>query len=326
MLEGKRIILTGHSSGGALAILASTWLLENCTKSSTPKLLYPICITFGSPLVGDSTFNHALEREGWSHNFLHFVMSIDIVPRIMLTPLSSYKEEIQTVLSLLSPNASDFGHEIIQRSNVPSFYKTVLKNGLSISSHQACGFMGCTNSLLGTLSSFVDLSPYRPSGTWVFGTSEGQLIVMQNSDAVFQVLFYLMQLNPQEQLSQVTYRSLNEHWQYDSKLKEWIVQNGEVISLLGAEIDANGLDLGSLKLVSTFPIWLIGVLLRIICCCSRFPWRFFLVINLLPFICTLMSHIYFVIMVNDILRQLVDFYTKNSSLLGQYRKRNVSIF
>lgn len=238
-----------------MAILASIWLLENCTKSSTPKQLYPICITFGSPLVGDSTFSHALEREGWSHNFLHFVVSIDIIPRIMLNPLSYYQEEIQTVLSLLLPNASDFSHETIQRSNMSSFYRTVLKNGLSISSHQACMFMGCSNSLLGTLSSFVDLSPYRPSGTWVFVTIEGQLIVMQNSDAVLQVLFYLMQLNPQEQLSQVAYRSLNEHWQYDLKLKEWIVRNREVFSLLNAEIDAGGLDLGNLKLVNIFLMW-----------------------------------------------------------------------
>jgi enhanced disease susceptibility 1 protein len=254
MLEGKRIIFAGHSSGGGIAILASIWLLEKCTESSTPKQLYPICITFGSPLVGDSTFNHALEREGWSHNFLHFVTSIDIVPRIMLTPLSSYQEEIQTTLSLLSPNASDFSHETIQRSNMLLFYRTLLKNCLSISSHQACVFMGCTNSLLGTLSSFVDLSPYRPSGSWVFCASEGQVIVMKNSDAVLQVLFYLMQLNPQEQLSQVAYRSLNEHWQYDSKLKEWIMGNGEVVSLLHAEIDADGLDLGNLKLVSIFLI------------------------------------------------------------------------
>lgn len=116
-------------------------------------------------------------------------------------------------------------------------------------------FMGCSNSLLGTLSSFVDLSPYRPSGTWVFVTIEGQLIVMQNSDAVLQVLFYLMQLNPQEQLSQVAYRSLNEHWQYDLKLKEWIVRNREVFSLLNAEIDAGGLDLGNLKLVNIFLMW-----------------------------------------------------------------------
>ncbi|KAJ4762321.1 alpha/beta-Hydrolases superfamily protein [Rhynchospora pubera] len=248
MMEGKRVIFCGHSSGGAIAILASVWLLENCTQSITPKQLYPICITFGSPLVGDSTFNHAVEREGWSCNFLHFIMSIDIVPRIMLNPLSSYKEQIQSVLHLLSPNASDYSHETVQRSNMSSFYRTVLKNCLSISSHQACVFMGCTNSLLGTLTSFVELSPYRPSGTWAFCTSEGQVIVMQNSDAVLQLLFYLMQLNPQEQLTQVAYRSLNEHWQYESKLKEWIVRNGEAVIYLGAEIDADGLDVGNLEL------------------------------------------------------------------------------
>ncbi|KAJ3677454.1 hypothetical protein LUZ60_003178 [Juncus effusus] len=246
--EGKRVIFTGHSSGGAIAVLAAVWLLENHAKSAAHEQFHP-CITFGAPLIGDSVFNHALEREGWSHNFLHFIISIDIIPRILLSPVSTYNYEIQTVLNFLSPKASNFGLESIQRSNlVPSFYESVLKNSLSVSSYQACGFMGCTNSLMGTLTSFVVLSPYRPFGTCVFLTSEGRVIVTKNSDAILQLLFYFMQLNPHEQFADVAYRSLNEHWLYESKLKDWILRNGEGLSFIISESDLDGSAFSDLKL------------------------------------------------------------------------------
>jgi len=75
--------------------------------------------------------------------------------------------------------------------------------------------MGCTSSILGTLTSFIDLSPYRPCGTYYFFTSSEQLIVLTNSDAVLQLLFYCLQLDPQQQLLDAAARSLSAHWQYE---------------------------------------------------------------------------------------------------------------
>uniref|UniRef100_A0A0A9H6N0 EDS1 EP domain-containing protein n=1 Tax=Arundo donax TaxID=35708 RepID=A0A0A9H6N0_ARUDO len=75
--------------------------------------------------------------------------------------------------------------------------------------------MGCTSSILGTLTSFIELSPYRPCGTYLFLTGSEQLIVLTNSDAVLQLLFYCLQLDPQQQLLDAAARSVSAHWQYE---------------------------------------------------------------------------------------------------------------
>ncbi|XP_072971357.1 protein EDS1L-like [Typha angustifolia] len=238
--EKKHVVFTGHSSGGAMAVLAAVWLLENCIQLGSNNQIYPFCVTFGSPLVGDTVFRHALEREDWSRCFLHFVMMRDIVPRILLTPLSSLKEEIQAILHFLCPKTSDFSLESIRRSQlVTIFYGTVLRSALSISSYQACLLMGCTSTILGTLTSFIELSPYRPVGNYAFCSSKGQLITVENSDAVLQLLFYCLQLGPQQQLSEVAYGSLNEHWQYETKLKQCLVQNAVCLDLEALSLSSN---------------------------------------------------------------------------------------
>ncbi|KAL6655635.1 hypothetical protein ACP70R_006461 [Stipagrostis hirtigluma subsp. patula] len=212
--EEKRVVFTGHSSGGSIATLVAIWFLEQCTRQGSVNQAHPFCVTFGAPLIGDSIFNHAVRREGWSQCILHFLLPLDIVPRIPLTPLASFKEEIQAVLDWLSPqtpNRSPAG-----RSHaIPEYYETLLRSTLSIASYEACSFMGCTSSILGTLTSFIELSPYRPCGTYLFLASSEQLIVLTNSDAVLQLLFYFLQLDPQQQLLDAAARSLSAHWQYE---------------------------------------------------------------------------------------------------------------
>ncbi|KAG2634879.1 protein EDS1L-like [Panicum virgatum] len=212
--EEKRIVFTGHSSGGSIATLAAIWFLEKCTRQGSVNQAHPFCVTFGAPLIGDNIFNHAVRREGWSQCILHFLRPLDIVPRIPLTPLASFREEIQAVLEWLSPqtpNNSPAGRSLV----IPEYYETLLRSTLSIASYEACSFMGCTSSILGTLTSFIDLSPYRPCGTYYFFTSSEQLIVLTNSDAVLQLLFYCLQLDPQQQLLDAAARSLSAHWQYE---------------------------------------------------------------------------------------------------------------
>ncbi|KAJ1289560.1 hypothetical protein BS78_02G174200 [Paspalum vaginatum] len=212
--DEKRVVFTGHSSGGAIATLAAIWFLEKCTRQGSVNQAHPFCVTFGAPLIGDNIFNHAVRREGWSRCILHFLLPLDIVPRIPLTPLASFREEIQSVLDWISPqtpNNSPAGRSLV----IPEYYETLLRSTLSIASYEACSFMGCTSSILGTLTSFIDLSPYRPCGTYHFLTSSEQLIVLTNSDAVLQLLFYCLQLDPQQQVLDAAARSLSSHWQYE---------------------------------------------------------------------------------------------------------------
>lgn len=229
--EEKRIVFTGHSSGGSIATLAAIWFLETCTRRGSVNQAHPFCVTFGAPLVGDNTFNHAVRREGWSQCILNFVVPVDIIPRIPLTPLASATEGIQAVLDWLSPQTPNFspsGMPLI----ISQFYENLLRSTLSIASYEACSFMGCTSSILGTLTSFIELSPYRPCGTYLFLTSSEQLAVLTNSDAVLQLLFYCLQLDPQQQLHDAAERSLSAHWQYEP-IKQSMMQEIVCVDYLG---------------------------------------------------------------------------------------------
>ncbi|EAZ08987.1 hypothetical protein OsI_31251 [Oryza sativa Indica Group] len=229
--EEKRIVFTGHSSGGSIATLAAIWFLETCTRRGSVNQAHPFCVTFGAPLVGDNTFNNAVRREGWSQCILNFVVPVDIIPRIPLTPLASATEGIQAVLDWLSPQTPNFspsGMPLI----ISQFYENLLRSTLSIASYEACSFMGCTSSILGTLTSFIELSPYRPCGTYLFLTSSEQLAVLTNSDAVLQLLFYCLQLDPQQQLHDAAERSLSAHWQYEP-IKQSMMQEIVCVDYLG---------------------------------------------------------------------------------------------
>ena len=211
--DRRQVVFTGHSSGGAIAILATAWFLEVYNRQSS-NCMAPLCLTFGSPLVGDYIINIAIRREKWSRYFVNFVMRYDIVPRISLCPLSSIKQQLQRVLDYFNQNAPQ------PPNDAPAFYETVVKNASSVANYAACKIMGSTNPLLETVSSFIEPSPYRPFGTYVFCTGTGKLVVISNPDAVLQVLFYSSQLSTEEEKVTVAQTSLRDHLNYENYLQE----------------------------------------------------------------------------------------------------------
>ncbi|KAK9217204.1 hypothetical protein WN943_005829 [Citrus x changshan-huyou] len=219
--ERKQIVFTGHSSAGPIAVLMTVWFLENLEKfiKSDPSTsrMPPICVTFGSPLVGDFIFNHALRRESWSHYFIHFVMRYDIVPRVLLAPLSSIEPELKIILHFLNPKHTTPMPEPTEEAS--ALYVTVMRNASSVASHAACHLMGNTNKLSDTLLSFVELSPYRPFGTYVFCTGDRELVVVKNPDTVLQILFYSSQLSSEVEGPEIALRSVKDHLNYQSELQ-----------------------------------------------------------------------------------------------------------
>ncbi|TXG61971.1 hypothetical protein EZV62_013334 [Acer yangbiense] len=213
--EKKRVVFTGHSSGGPIAILAAVWFLQNGVDLN--KTMKPLCITFGSPLVGDRIFNHALSREDWSQYFTHFVMRYDIFPRVPLAPFDSTESQLCHILPLLNPK-----HTVIEQESVEAaakdLYENVMRNASSVASNAALHLTGNTNKLLETMSSFVKLSPYRPFGTYVFCTGNGRLVVVRNPDAVLQILFYSSQMSSGEGLEN-SVRSVKDHFGYQSEIQ-----------------------------------------------------------------------------------------------------------
>ncbi|KAK1432814.1 hypothetical protein QVD17_09715 [Tagetes erecta] len=86
-LENKHInsplIITGSGLSGYLAILSTLRLhhaIDVEESNGSKKTKRPICITFGSPLVGDASLQKAIdERPQWKYSFLNVVANKDRV-------------------------------------------------------------------------------------------------------------------------------------------------------------------------------------------------------------------------------------------------------
>ncbi|KAD4584966.1 hypothetical protein E3N88_22567 [Mikania micrantha] len=83
-LENEQIntslIITGSGLGGYLAILSTLRLHHAIDKKESVGIKRPICITFGSPLVGDVGLRQAIaQRPQWESSFLNVVAKTDPV-------------------------------------------------------------------------------------------------------------------------------------------------------------------------------------------------------------------------------------------------------
>ncbi|PRQ53807.1 putative carboxylesterase [Rosa chinensis] len=217
-VDGKKpIIFTGHSSGGAVAVLATIWFLER--QSSEANTGTAKCVTFGAPLVGDYIVSHALKREKWSKHFIHFVKRYDIVPRILLAPRSSIQQELEHVLRYYTAN----GHHDQLESIAPDFYEKVMRSTSFLASHAAEKLKRNTDySLLETITNFTKPSPYRPSGTYIFCTGTGKLVHLDNPEAVLQLLFFSCQVSHKNEIIR---SCINAHLDYATELERSLEEN-----------------------------------------------------------------------------------------------------
>ncbi|KAJ4959617.1 hypothetical protein NE237_019527 [Protea cynaroides] len=234
--ENRKVIFTGHSSGAPIAIFATILFLQQ-------NRIPAFCVTFGSPLVGNQIFGHALRRENWVDYFVHFVMRYDIIPRVLLSPLSSIKGELQSVLPCFNPSQLE---SIARSQQASSSFYEVMRNVLSVASHAACSVMGCSNSLMQTVTSLIELSPYRPFGTYVFCTGKGRMFSLKNSDAILQLLFYSLQLNNQEVVTDVAYRNFKDHLEYGIEIPNNLGKE-DIVDLEHLQLQLPSNEMGSIE-------------------------------------------------------------------------------
>ncbi|CAI0455588.1 unnamed protein product [Linum tenue] len=91
------LIVTGHALGGSIASLFTLWLLDGMSQlpSKKPSKKLPLCITFGSPLIGDSGLHRGIsQRSTWKSSFLHVVSNHDFLPRLLIAIHSSSSSSI----------------------------------------------------------------------------------------------------------------------------------------------------------------------------------------------------------------------------------------
>lgn len=75
----RPLIISGRSLGGSVASLFTLWLLDTIYLKTSRT---PLCLTFGSPLLGDTALQQAIsERPTWISCFLHVISNQDPVLR-----------------------------------------------------------------------------------------------------------------------------------------------------------------------------------------------------------------------------------------------------
>lgn len=178
MQKSKSIIITGHSIGGATASLVSLWLLsylQQTSISSPPSIL---CITFGSPLLGNESLSRAILHQKWSGNFCHVVWKNDVVPRLLFAPLESFTPQLQFLLqywqmSMASPHFAELNTQVLDKEVKLQLFLFVLAHVEE--------------------SARVERSSYWPFGNYLFCSDEGEICV-DNAKATVKMLLLMFRM------------------------------------------------------------------------------------------------------------------------------------
>eukprot|EP00253_Pinus_taeda_P029005 PITA_29005 len=206
----KPIIFVGHSLGGAVATLATLWVLEKRLRQSSP-----LCITFGSPLVGDVGLVEAVGRENWAGNFCHVVSKHDIVPRMLLAPFESIVEPLIAILPYWQGIMAN-DSKTVPDSSIQDAGRTLLLNVLQYTDTTANYGVDARRDLDG----LIKRSPYRPFGTYMFCSGEGAACI-DNSETVLKILHLTMQ-GHEKTYGNIVQDCFSEHVEYGSVLNHVI--------------------------------------------------------------------------------------------------------
>lgn len=199
----KNVLFTGHSMGGAIAALATLWMLDKHQQQHPGKTKSFFCITFGFPLIGDETLARGVRRKGWTDQFCHVVLGRDVISRVLLAPSISVSEALESFLPYLKrylENAGDLHgstdtpmEEALPQGSA-EFVSTVLQHCSAVANYSSATNMSPNNPLMAAVRPLVKLSPYRPFGHYLFCSKRGGIWI-ENHFAVFSFLYYALQFS-----------------------------------------------------------------------------------------------------------------------------------
>ncbi|ONI14341.1 hypothetical protein PRUPE_4G276500 [Prunus persica] len=169
--NSKSIVITGHSIGGTTASLCALWLLSYLQSVSSSHSV--LCITFGSPLLGNESLSRAILRERWGGNFCHVVSKYDIMPRLLFAPLASCTTQLHLLMQhWTAPQFGNLGVQLGDEANLAELFLFVAAH-LQVASE--AGEERATSS-------------YCPFGNYLFCSQEGALCV-DNAASVIKMMY-----------------------------------------------------------------------------------------------------------------------------------------
>ncbi|CAN0917494.1 Lipase-like PAD4 [Linum grandiflorum] len=170
----KSIVVTGHSVGGAIASLCAIWLLSSLESNA---LLHSsiLCITFGSPLLGNESLSRAILTQRWAGNFCHVVSSHDIMPRLLFVQnLAPLAPQLHSLLHFWHLSLSGTSSSLIDESQNMLFHHVISSLQLLVESG------GASSSL------------YWPFGNYFFCSEDGGAICVDNAASVVRMMYLLL--------------------------------------------------------------------------------------------------------------------------------------
>ncbi|XVF61079.1 hypothetical protein PTKIN_Ptkin08bG0100400 [Pterospermum kingtungense] len=176
----KSIVITGQSIGGTTASLSALWLLCHLPSMSSP-MFTVLCITFGSPLLGNEALRRSILRQRWGGNFCHVVSKHDIMPRLLLADIANHYSKIQTLLHFWHWCMASDPHVIVTglSSQLPADVKDTI--------------FQCVSKDLELLAQAEEPSEslFRPFGSYVFCCQEGAICV-ENAASVIKMMYLML--------------------------------------------------------------------------------------------------------------------------------------
>ncbi|XP_058731082.1 lipase-like PAD4 [Vicia villosa] len=175
--DTKSIVITGHSIGGATASLCTLWLLSYLQSISSS--LPVMCITFGSPLLGNKSFSQAISIERWGGNFCHVVSKHDIMPRLLFAPITPLTPRLNCLLqfwhySMASPEFRKLAVQVSDQEKSELFAAVLDYLEAATQNKESSG------SIL-----------FHPFGNYLFVSDEGALCV-HNPNTIVKMMHLLL--------------------------------------------------------------------------------------------------------------------------------------
>ncbi|XP_074573527.1 lipase-like PAD4 [Curcuma longa] len=167
--KNKSVVLTGHSVGGCVASLLGLYFLcASSARANAPTPASLLCITFGSPMIGNETLSRAILRERWGGRFCHVVAQHDIMPRLLFCPLNSMPNQFTTLI-----------HNLMQSWRVSMCNPQSSRSTLGLSDDQKAELHQYISMHVSEAAAEQKhyMGSYRPFGNYALCSTEGAVCI-----------------------------------------------------------------------------------------------------------------------------------------------------